>query len=583
MKAVPLTIRTGCDNEIELALHQRAALERIVRSGTEYRCSMVFHCQCQTVRLRAANPSGHRRSSRNLRIVEALAPFERNEPCWCGSGLNYKRCHGLDRRSRPGDPVPPETEDGFWLAPHTKMARTALDRALPEGGAPILVHGNRPTQRPLWVPPRAEDLATSTSMGSLDSLEVAGQRRFELLADYGLDQASTVDAQLAALPDSAVDDLSNELLNLAREVVVLVSHVQRRDASLLWVDASSIPSIVGETMLWADHYAIEDGLLDQILQQRTRPEDLGNQIRRQLELRPLIEIGVVVPVPVDVATTLVRERIWQTTEVDLSNTALLRWLRTQVLLEGPTAREVIFASAKDDGDPSQPYFYGRVTGAEDNGHFTTKSLGHFDADFDYGPWIETVHKQFAGRVVQQLNTDLAIGEMSGGSYLTKYPFRARLLRQKGIAAGLASSIAEVDVPWFPEADVATLARIAKEDEAVADLRAALARATRRVSDGQDRKNNIQDLVDDLAHDASTALDRRLRRNRLWGAVIPVAALGGTVALGATAGPVGLGGALLAAVASLTPLYSTTQDAHAQAAYTFWLARRRSQRQQRRRN
>lgn len=456
------------------------------------------------------------------------------------------------------------------------MAANALDRSLPEGGAPILLHGDRPAQRPLLVPSRAEKLAASSPSGIAKTLQEAGERRFDLLADYGLDKESTLDAQLSALSDSAIDDLIGELLELARDVVSLLEQVRSRDATLLWVDAQSIPRIIGETMLWADHYAIEDGLLDQILQKRTRPEDLKTEIARQIELRPLIELGVVVPVPVDVATTLMRERIWQATEADLSNRELLTWIRTQVLLEGPTAREVIFAGAKDDGEAPHPFFFGRFESNDGDGHFTTKSLGHFDPNFDYGPWIETIHKQFAGGVVQQVNTDLAIGEMSNGTYLTRFPFRARLLRRKGVAIGLADSIAEVSVPWFPDTNIETLARIAREDDAVADLRTAVARATRRVSSAHDRQANIQDLVDDLAADAAGALDKKLRRNRIWGAVIPVTALGGTIVLGATAGPVGLGGALLAAVASSTPLYTTTKDAHSQAAFTFWLARRRSE-------
>ncbi|WP_418888473.1 SEC-C metal-binding domain-containing protein [Mycolicibacterium neoaurum] len=43
-----------------------------------------------------------------MTLVDPLAPLGRNEVCWCGSGVKYKRCHGNHRPgSQSGAPLHP--------------------------------------------------------------------------------------------------------------------------------------------------------------------------------------------------------------------------------------------------------------------------------------------------------------------------------------------------------------------------------------------------------------------------------------------------------------------------------------------
>ena len=45
---------------------------------------------------------------------ETIIPFERNEPCFCNSGLKYKKCHALK------------------LEPHDKIACKVIDKQTQE-------------------------------------------------------------------------------------------------------------------------------------------------------------------------------------------------------------------------------------------------------------------------------------------------------------------------------------------------------------------------------------------------------------------------------------------------------------------
>ncbi len=69
--------------------------------------------------------------------VDPLAPFGRQEPCWCGSGKTYRLCHkrwATPPQSQPGDPTPPDPpEDAIFLSPRVSLARGALSNAMPAG------------------------------------------------------------------------------------------------------------------------------------------------------------------------------------------------------------------------------------------------------------------------------------------------------------------------------------------------------------------------------------------------------------------------------------------------------------------
>ncbi|UXA15825.1 SEC-C domain-containing protein (plasmid) [Mycobacterium sp. SMC-8] len=90
--------------------------------------------------------------------MDPLAPLGRNEMCWCGSGVKYKRCHGNHRPgSQPGAPLPPDLEGSVFLSPTVNMAGDAI--TVPEGGAPS------GSSRLSWLPELSNtQIGTRTSL-----------------------------------------------------------------------------------------------------------------------------------------------------------------------------------------------------------------------------------------------------------------------------------------------------------------------------------------------------------------------------------------------------------------------------------
>lgn len=78
--------------------------------------------------------------------MDPLSKLGRNERCWCGSGLKYKKCHGDHHPgSLPGAPVPPDPDDGVYLSPSVTIAVDALK--LDVAGAPITMPTGVPTSK----------------------------------------------------------------------------------------------------------------------------------------------------------------------------------------------------------------------------------------------------------------------------------------------------------------------------------------------------------------------------------------------------------------------------------------------------
>jgi hypothetical protein len=66
--------------------------------------------------------------------TDLLAPYGRNEPCWCGSQRKYKYCHGNQRpASLPGAPLPQDDEGIKFLSPSTSVLTSALTGSMPVG------------------------------------------------------------------------------------------------------------------------------------------------------------------------------------------------------------------------------------------------------------------------------------------------------------------------------------------------------------------------------------------------------------------------------------------------------------------
>ena len=78
-----------------------------------------------------------------MTLVDPLAPLGRNEVCWCGSGVKYKRCHGNHRPgSQPGAPLPPDLEGSVFASPTVNVAGDAI--TVPERGVPFRIVETEP-------------------------------------------------------------------------------------------------------------------------------------------------------------------------------------------------------------------------------------------------------------------------------------------------------------------------------------------------------------------------------------------------------------------------------------------------------
>lgn len=371
-------------------------------------------------------------------------------------------------------------------------------------------------------------------------------------------------------------EIAEQILTLSVDTAAAI--VNGHAGTSLWCDGHRLASVVGQTMFWANHYFVPDPLGARLIEGRLRADSLSGPIRQHLAHRQLIESGLVVPFPTDIAIPWIAERVSEATKADLAHEALVEWARRQLRLEGPTAREVLLVSALDDHEPSSPYMFGRLD--QPLGHneeFSTTLLGTYDSQFDYEPWISTVRSQHVARLVQETNIALAMGDLIKGRWLAPSPFRARLAQRMGVPSIGPDCLADINVPWLPDVDLETLSSLAKNEAAVDELRKAVARCVDAVGENTMTVDQLQLFVDEHAGAASGRLDRTLRNERTLKKLVPGAAVAGTLAISATLGPIGWATGALSAVATGAPLISDYLTQRRSAPFLFWAARNRSDR------
>lgn len=499
--------------------------------------------------------------------LDPLAEFGRNEPCWCDSGRKYKNCHLLAALSPPGAPVPEDTEDSIFVAPHTAVARDAfrpLDRLVP-----ITTQVPVPQAAPVAVPDLARILAARAPTPGATSHAALASLRYALLDMRGVRDAADVragrhDAELERLRP----ELADGALDLARATFERLQADARRTEPpvVLRSDAPNVTRLVGATLLWADHYLLDDRLADLAVRGDEDPARWRRAVAGLLEFRPLVEAGIAVPTLFDLPLALLGDAVDRDVETELADSGYVAWLEQQVLVEGPTAREAAFVHLRDDYERDvKMYFLNRAvegSAAEtaDGGavQFRGRMLGRYDPTDDYGPWLATVRRQTLARAVRGLVSDVSAAHAVGAQYVTTSPFRARALARRPALsarrpAGLGISGAVwADVPWLPDADPSLLVRIASDEERVQDLRRSTARALRvvRQDDVAGSALAVAGVADDLRH-AADRLSATLRRDLVGNGLVPAGIAAGSVWVAATfAAPVALGGVLAAASAGV---------------------------------
>lgn len=519
-------------------------------------------------------------------MSDLLGPFGRNDPCWCGSGRKYKACHGFGPRFTPGAPIERESEDGeIWIAPDVAISREAMDGMLNGmAGAPIFMPSDEMRQPPIQVSQFSAQLAEVGALSPSLPFEVLGKQRFELLDDLGLTDIESLEARLSGLSDDDYDALVHATFSTARATLdrLLEQAAAPERPTALWGQPGSLPSLIGQTLFWADHYLAPDGLAEDLIRKpgREQAPKLSSALESLVLLRPLIETGIAVLVPEEVISVLTADEIVSRTEGDLENEPLKAWVLDQMEIEGPTAREVLFVRPRDSrDDQGAMYFYGHFVGKPDeDGIVHTASLQQFDPSFDYSAWIEQSRRKTASGYLQETNRRIAIAERLGAELLAESPFEGRLLRRKGRSLSGADALMHTEVPMPQEASAGALARIAAEDESVAALRSTVRRAFAKArGDTAELVATASELSEDL-DEQTYRLQRQIRTDRAWRLAVPGGVSAASLIIGgALAGPPGAAAAgSLTALAGLAPYVADRRERREQPAYALLLARRESE-------
>jgi len=513
-------------------------------------------------------------------MMDPLSDFGPDEPCWCDSGRKYQKCHGVVLTSDPGAPVPPDEADAIWLSPQTKISGGAIDSLLRQAsGLPVYVPPPRPTQSAQRVHPVAVELAELPDRTPTLPVADIGKLRFERLSDLGLSDPVILRERLESMTTQQFDELTYVVLDLAKATLgSLVGQTATPDPPVvLWAGDEPVSRFLGRTLFWADQYLVEDPLADAMLSRSVGTQSLFEGLEKLIALRSLIELGLVVPIPSDLATAITADSTRAATEDDLTHDELVAWVDQQVHVEGPTAREALIVAVKDELTMGGIRFFlhGHIDrdSLDPNTHaFEISYLSPYRPGFDYAPWIAQSRGKVVADLLQETNRAIAVSGTFGGAPVTRVPFRARLLRHKGAAVNASSALVWADVPWLPDASPDLLAAISQEAEAVEALRARSRRAFAHANQSQDFDRVASALADELG-EAARQLGSDIRTTKLWGSAGATASSLLSVGVGVTTGVVGgLLSAGIAAASSL-PVIGQLREQHRRPAYALVMAKR----------
>jgi hypothetical protein len=473
-----------------------------------------------------------------------------------------------------------EPDDGLWIAPDVALSRQALGDLMKQmEGAPIWAPSSEPKQRPLIVTSFSERLAgIEPDRPTLSFGEIAAERMDALDAlGLGSDDPERLRKHLLAISSEDHEALIRTVFRAGKATLDRLRENTTQDErpTTLWASSGNARRVAAQTLLWADHYLVNDALASALLDSPSRADapELAPALLAEFQLRPLLQAGVVVLVPQEVAQVLAADDAYRATKSDLDDPVFVRYVASQLWTEGPTAREVLFVHARDGNDLGQMFSYGHIDGKNDDGTFTTSQLAHrYDPAHDYSPWIEHVLRQSTAARVQRLNLNVAIAETLGGQCLVQTPFEARLLSRKGVGASKASPLLWADIPSIPEADPDTLARIAAEDDTVKALRRTVRRGM-NAAVGDGGRAAAEEIAEQLREEAEL-LRVTMQRDRVWRLAAPGGlGVAGLIVGGLAGGPVGVAAAALGAAAGLVSNVADRATHRSRAAYAVLLADR----------
>ncbi|MEJ2870624.1 hypothetical protein WCD74_22875 [Actinomycetospora sp. OC33-EN08] len=412
-----------------------------------------------------------------------------------------------------------------------------------------------------------------------ETLAILGKRRFEGLSALNL---RVTDRGLYA-DGLDVEELKRFALDHAIEVAVSLQ-TQRfveNPPAAVYSSLEEVENTVLHCGLWATHVVIPDPLFSAVVEERDI-YGIGDAAKLLFELRPLIESGLVVPVPAEFIGALSVEEVLHATKKDLLRTELREWVNAQLIVEGPTAREALFITAQDDLD-EWPILrtLGRVPIVNDDGTFYSRMLEPYRPDFDYKPWVDQEKTAATRYYVQAVNEKLAQADFFGATYTTRSLFRANLLHKRTRSFATEQALMWTETPIVSDVDFRLFARVADEDEAVADYRSKMGRVLRRAATLTDAAESATDLQEELA-DQAGKVNLRLHNSALWLSLSASFGLGAVAAGGTPFGWLLAGLGAGSALKDFLPYFEKRKEARLEAPWVWYSLQRKSSTRSRKR-
>lgn len=466
--------------------------------------------------------------------------------------------------------MPEDPDDGTYISPTSVLAHDAM--SLPDGGAPLTLPTGEPAVKPIEYTSWDEEVVAvaQTSDPPLRPVEL-GRLRAEVMR------------QIAALSDNESepsDEIKQGLFYLAAESLRTVSTLAAADPkpSILWNEELDPAAFLGRTLLMADHVAMPDGVFETLLRGGTY-RSLSRAARDQLAIAELIEVGLVIPVPVGVAMAVNGTGAADLTALDLKDLSLVSWVRDQLILEGPTAKEALFVRAADDLSMVAEHFW--IHGHIDRNSITADRrfggwlLQPYDPAYDYTPWIRQVSNDAVSYYVQRTNERIVTADVFGADYVSASMFEARLLarNKRGRDSGPAQAAVWADVPLLPSLSGRELVKVIQNEDAVEDLRHQVRASLVTARTPGERTDALTALAHELEA-ASHRLETTARSDKIWQAAVPAGLGSASLVLGAISGgllPIAAGA--LGVAGSVAPFLGTRINTRREAAYLFVTARR----------
>jgi hypothetical protein len=534
------------------------------------------------------------RHSRRLPQTDPLSWLRPQDRCWCGDDRAYSECHGGKfEPSLPGAPVPASDDSGIWVSPTMKMEPHVLESMLSKYGPGVPIFASPPGSdgpppvRPQLLSRLARAIAQLPAAVPTLTLPEIGRQRFEVLHALGLDRLESLEARAQHLSPDDLGALAHMTIDLARATLDRLREQAAqsdRPTVISTDDFEHVTTIIGKTLLWADHYLTPDDVLDLVSRGNALPSEVVRALRPWLEHRQLLELGVVVPVADELAMALVESGVQKRTEALMARPSFRNWIRGQLMMEGPTARDVLLINAKDDSDKlGAIFFYGmEVPELRDTERRTTqfRFLGQYEPKHDYSSWIQQSRDSGAIALVRKVINSVATAELFAGKYITTSPFHVRvMMRDNANAVAPVQSLVWTDVPTLPSSSAEALAAVAQEDAAVEAMRNTVRRTFSKIEDDADWDRRIdaaRDVAAEIAEDCRQ-LEETINRERRWMLTIPTAVTVASIGLAAAAGngPLGVVSGALAGLATLLPLRARELDYRKRIGYGLLIGRRRS--------